>query len=118
VAAGRDLGRGRPSGASPPLRTPCPCALILAALVFAAALAPGCAVAEIENRRLLNLLDEHVKPESTGLKIALAPVGVPVGTAALAVDMVIVHPVSVIPDAADDVYELYWKPRDMDWLRK
>jgi hypothetical protein len=31
---------------------------------------------------------------------------------------VVVHPVAVVPDAADDVYELYWKPRDMDWLRK
>ena len=42
----------------------------------------------------------------------------PVGTVALAADMVVVHPVSVIPDAADDVYEWFWKPRDMDAFRK
>ena len=38
------------------------------ALALAAALAPGCAVFEEENRRLLNWMDEGVRPESTAAK--------------------------------------------------
>lgn len=87
-------------------------------VLLIAALTPACAVFNPENRRVLNWLDGQVQPESTTARIALAPVGVPVGSAALVLDMAVVHPVSVIPDAADDVYELYWKPRDMDWFRK
>ncbi len=78
----------------------------------------GCAVIDEDNRRFLNVMDDAVQPESTGLRIALAPAMIPAGTVALVTDMVIVHPICVIPDAADDVYELYWKPRDIDWLRK
>ncbi len=87
------------------------------ALVLWSALA-GCAVFDEDNRRFLNVMDGAIQPESTGARIALAPAMVPVGTVALVADMVVVHPVCVIPDAADDVYELYWKPRDIDWLRK
>ena len=88
------------------------CSLLLLGL-FA-----GCAVFNEENRRTLNRLDEWIQPETTGARLALAPAAVPLGTVAGATDMVLVHPVSVIPDAADDVYQLYWKPREMDWLRK
>ena len=78
----------------------------------------GCAVFDEDNRRLLKAMDGAIRSESTGARIALAPAMIPAGTAALMTDMVIVHPVCVIPDAADDVYELYWKPRDIDWLRR
>jgi hypothetical protein len=87
-------------------------------LFLAALLLAGCAITNRDNRRTLNQLDAWVRPESTAAKAALAPVAVPVGTAAGLTDMLLVHPVCVIPDAADDVYQLYWKPRDMDFLRK
>ena len=88
------------------------CSLLLPVL-FA-----GCAVFNEENRRTLNRLDEWIQPETTGARLALAPAAVPLGTVAGATDMVLVHPVSVIPDAADDVYQLYWKPRKMEFLRQ
>jgi len=90
----------------------------LACLVLAAGIGSGCAVFETENRRLLNWMDTKVRPEATATQVALAPVGVPVGSAALAVDAVLVHPYTAIPRAAEDVYELYWKPRDMEAFRK
>ena len=92
--------------------------LALMAIVHAAALLPGCAVFNEENRRTLNVLDEWIQPEGTAAQIALSPVMVPTGTAVLVADMALVHPVCVIPEAADDVYELYWKPREMDFFRK
>lgn len=93
-------------------------ALIHALLMIAAILVGGCAISNPDNRRTMNKLDEWVQPESTTARVALAPVAIPVGTAAGVTDMLIVHPVCVIPDAADDVYELYWKPREMDAFRK
>jgi len=78
----------------------------------------GCAFMNEDNRRTLNLLDETIQPKSTATQIAVAPVGIVAGTAAVTIDIAVVHPVCVIPDAADDVYELYWKPRDMTPFRK
>jgi hypothetical protein len=92
------------------------CSLFCA--VFLLSFLTGCAVFNEDNRRVLNKLDEWIQPETTGARVALAPAAVPLGTVAGAADMVLVHPLSVIPDAADDVYELYWKPREMDFLRQ
>lgn len=99
-------------------RDPVSSTFFLSGLLAVTLLLTSCAVSNVDNRRVLNKLDEWVQPESTSAKVALAPIAVPVGTAAGAIDMIVVHPVSVIPDAADDVYELYWKPREMDFLRK
>jgi hypothetical protein len=90
---------------------------LAAGLLLVSALG-GCAVFNKSNRRTLNLLDKHVQFESTTVKIASAPVFVPVGTVVLATDAAIVNPVAVLPKTADDVYQLYWKPRDMDFFRK
>ncbi len=79
---------------------------------------PGCAVFEDDNRHVLNWLDRKVKLETTGSRVALAPIAVPVGTTALLADMVVVHPATAIPAAAEDVYDIYWRPRKMDILRK
>ncbi|MFH0795143.1 MAG: hypothetical protein V2A74_14050 [bacterium] len=91
--------------------------LAVAALLVVGLLA-GCACFERKNRRLLSKSDEYIQPESKAARIALAPVGVVVGTVFLAADMALIQPVCVIDDAWDDVYDLYWKPRDMDPLRK
>lgn len=89
-------------------------------LFLVALLAPltGCAVFDEKNRILLNRLDESIHPESVPARVALAPIGIPAGTLALAIDAVAIHPVVVIPDAWEDVYDLYWKPKDIDILRK
>lgn len=78
----------------------------------------GCAIFESKNRLLLNKLDEHIQPASIPARAALAPIAIPAGALALATDAVIVHPVAVVPKAWDDVYQLYWKPREMEPLRR
>ena len=90
----------------------------LAAGLFLASLLAGCAIFEKDNRRTLNLLDEHVQFKSTTARISAAPLFVPVGTVVLATDAAVVNPVAVLPKTADDVYQLYWKPREMDFFRK
>jgi len=87
-------------------------------LALVCATVGGCAVFDRDNRPLLNALDEKVQPEGTWERVALAPVMIPVAGAAVTVDAVIIHPVQVVPEAADDVYELYWKPREETLLRK
>ena len=69
----------------------------------------GCAIVEKENRRTLNALDKAVQIESTGGRIAAAPVFIPVGVAAALADMVIVHPIASVPKAADDTSEDIWE---------
>ncbi len=71
-----------------------------------------------ENRRFLNKTDEWIRPESTAAKVTLVPLTVPLATGVLATDLAIVHPACSLRPAWDDVYDLYWKPREMDWLRK
>ncbi len=90
---------------------------VVLGLIWLVALS-SCAIFNEDNRRLLNVLDDAVTPQSTAAQIALAPPGIVVGSAALAVDAVVVHPVAVIPEAWDDVHQLYWKPRDYTAIRE
>ena len=78
----------------------------------------GCACFERKNRRLLSKSDEYIQPKSKAARVALAPVGIVTGTVLLVADMALIHPSCVIDDAWDDVYDLYWKPRQMDPFRK
>ena len=94
-------------------RWPCMLCVVLTALPLT-----GCAVANRDNTLLLNALDRRVRPEATWERVALAPLMIPTATGALLVDGFIIHPARVIPDAADDVYEFYWKPRDETLLRR
>ena len=89
--------------------------LLLTTLLVAST---GCAVFDEDNRRLVNLMDDRIQPESTAARIALAPVVVPAATVALAGDAVLTHPAHQVAPAWDDVYQLYWKPREIDPLRK
>lgn len=93
--------------------------LCLAAASAVLAMSSGCAVLKEENRVLVSYLDEHVQPESTTARAALAlPVAIG-GTGALAIDAAIVHPVRSAPIAANDVYRFYWeKPAKLDALSR
>jgi len=86
--------------------------------IFALFFFSSCACLKKDNRRLLNLMDSGIHPESTASRVALAPPAMTFGTAALAADMALVHPAWMIPEAAKDIYNVYWKPRDMDMVRK
>lgn len=84
----------------------------LAVLVLSLVLCSGCACMSRDNRAVLNWLDEGLKgssvTSSTGTRVAAAPVFIPAAYAAFVVDAVVVHPISVIPDAADDTAEIIW----------
>ncbi|MBU1052291.1 MAG: hypothetical protein KKC46_00495 [Proteobacteria bacterium] len=76
----------------------------------------GCAIADKDNRRTLNLLDDKIQIESTGGKITAAPVFMPVGTVAAITDMTIVHPLVSVPKAAEDTSEVIWEnPQGSDF---
>ncbi|PJZ26649.1 hypothetical protein CH352_04535 [Leptospira hartskeerlii] len=69
----------------------------------------NCASFRKENRILTTYLDEKVDPQSAPAKIALAPVFIPVGLTSLVLDVFIIHPITVIPDAIEDTYKVVWK---------
>lgn len=76
----------------------------------------GCAINSHKNRRTLNKLDDVVTPQSAGAQIALAPLAIPVASGALLVDASVVNPVVALEPAAEDTYDLYWKPRNREPL--
>ncbi|MBN1901461.1 hypothetical protein JW926_09090 [Candidatus Sumerlaeota bacterium] len=92
-----------------------PLFLVFAILAFSIA---SCACFNENNRRSLNVTDEWIHPRKTAAQIALAPPAVTLGTVALASDIALVHPAVMVPRAADDVYELYWKPRGRNMFHK
>lgn len=69
----------------------------------------GCAFMKRENRIITNQMDELINPESTGAKIALAPLAVPLGTVTLLSDTFIIHPIRVLPKSAEKTWELFWQ---------
>ncbi len=77
--------------------------------------ATGCAILERDNLRAFNWVERNMTPESTAMKVMLTPVLVPVGLGALALDQFVLHPVSVLDDAADDILDLFWGEL---WSRK
>ena len=87
-------------------------------LLLVGLMVSGCAVANRDNTLLLNKLDETVRPRKTAERVALAPIMIPTATGALAVDGLVIHPARVLPQAAEDVDELYWRPRDETLLRR
>ncbi len=69
----------------------------------------NCAFMRKENRIITNQMDELINPESTGAKITLAPLAVPLGTVTLLTDTFILHPVRVLPKSAEKTWEFFWK---------
>ena len=84
--------------------------LLRLALVTLVLSGSSCAVFESDNRRMLNLLDEHLTPSDPAAKWALAPIALPTGLAVASVDAAIVHPITVFDDAWGDTTELLWSP--------
>ena len=78
----------------------------------------GCSMFAKENRRVLNHLDRHVRIESRAARIAAAPLTVPLGSVAFLSDAGVVNPAVQSRWAAKDVYDLYWKPRNLDPFKK
>ncbi|TGK06444.1 hypothetical protein EHO60_15510 [Leptospira fletcheri] len=77
-------------------------------VLFAFSFLENCAIFQRKNRILTSYLDEKVRPESTAAQIALSPVAIPVGVVSLFLDGLVLHPISVIPDALEDTYKVIW----------
>jgi hypothetical protein len=92
----------------------CRIAVVATLLLFCT----GCAVFNEDNRLTLNALDEHLAPDSSAARWALAPMGFPLGIVAGVVDLVIVHPATVFDDAWGDTVQLLWTPRDESRFRR
>ena len=110
------LSAGSPSGGEgrePARRRRAPRAPfpVLAPLLLLLALLSACSMKEKENRLTLNALDASFAPSSEGARWALAPVALPAGLVALAVDAVVVHPATVVDDAWGDTVEWLWTPK-------
>ncbi len=88
------------------------------ALLAAALLAPivfgGCAIMNRDNTPLLNLVEENLWPDSTGMRIATFPVVFPAGAVAVVLDMVIVHPAMIVDDSLGDTGDVLWDNWEWD----
>jgi hypothetical protein len=104
--------------AARPYAAPMRASLHAAATALWLTSAAACSMFRDDNRRTLNLIDRELAPASTGAKIALAPVALPVGVTAFAADLVVVHPIASIDDAWLDTEELLWQPKDESGLRR
>ena len=86
---------------------------LLAVTLLPPALFSGCACFNKDNVPTLNFVEKHLVPESTTSQVIASPVVFPIGLVALGVDIAIVHPAMVIPDAASDTKDALWD--DLDW---
>jgi hypothetical protein len=95
--------------------------LLLAALLCCGAI-DGCAVTKRENRLVMNSLDEAMQGsaiiDSTTGKVLAAPIALPVGVMAGAIDMAVVTPARATVPAAEDTNTYLWKDPQGSELRQ
>ncbi len=72
----------------------------------------GCAVFDRRNTILVNAVEEHMVPETQPSRLLLAPIYIPVGLMAGVLDAFIIHPIRMIPRAAQDTDEALWEFSD------
>lgn len=77
-------------------------------LVVVCACATSCALGNSDRRRALNYLDANWAPSSTTGRWLAAPVALPVGIVAGAIDAIVLHPLSQIDDAWVDTVDVVW----------
>jgi len=86
-------------------------------LILAAAIAlttcTGCAFLNRQNTPTANFVEQKLLPKTNPAKVLSYPALLPVGVGALAVDAVVIHPVSVLDDAYRDTERALW--RHFDW---
>jgi len=67
-----------------------------------------------DNTPLLNLVEENLWPDSTGLRVVTFPVVFPAGAVAVVLDAVIVHPAMVVDDSVGDTGDVLWDNWEWD----
>lgn len=75
----------------------------------------SCAWSRRDNRPLWNAFEANCVPESGGAFVAALPLTVPLGLGAILADTLVVHPLQVVDDAADDAADLW---RGLDWQQE
>jgi hypothetical protein len=60
-----------------------------------------------DHRHITRYLDENAVPESTEVKIAMAPGAIPLGLTSLTVDGFLINPVLNFPKAAKDAWNVF-----------
>lgn len=78
----------------------------------------GCAPLHPDYRYGLSWLDEHLVPESTAGRWALAPAALPVGLATYCVDGLLIRPFVVWDDAWTDTRDVLWDTRNDSSFRR
>jgi hypothetical protein len=73
----------------------------------------GCAVFNRDNTPTLNFVEDKLLPDSGSVRYLAYPLLLPVAFTAVAVDAVVVHPISVADDALLDTKEALWER--FDW---
>lgn len=78
----------------------------------------NCALFQKKNLRLTNAVEENLIPEDNTIAILTAPIYIPVGITAGILDVFVVHPIAVIPDAAEDTLNALWKSQNSGYYTK
>jgi hypothetical protein len=73
----------------------------------------GCAFLNRDNTPALNAVEKRLWPQSTGKRVAAFPLVFPIGLAAIVTDAFVIHPLTVVDDAAEDTKDCLWE--DWDW---
>lgn len=89
-------------------------AVRFSALILGVAQVAGCAFLNRNNTPTFNLVEKHLWPESKGAREAAFPFIFPIGFIAVMADAFIVHPATVIDDAAADTLNALWDDLDFD----
>jgi hypothetical protein len=76
----------------------------------------GCAVFNRENTRALNFVEKQLVPADPLAKKLTYPITIPVSIVAVTIDMFLLHPLFVVPDALDDTNDWLWSR--MEWEKE
>ncbi len=104
----QDRNQARDSGGGPGTWPRCVALLFLCVTLAAVT---QCAAFNRKNTPLVAAIETHLVPDSTPAKVAVFPLILPLGIVAGLIDVFIIHPISVIPDATRDVRRWIWRPQ-------
>lgn len=75
----------------------------------------SCALFQRKNLRLTTAVEENLVPEESPWKLIAAPLYIPIGIGAGLLDVFLVHPIAVIPDAGNDTLNVLWTPKGLGY---
>lgn len=79
-------------------------------------LCSGCAVFNRNNTPALNFVEQHMLPKEKPGRMLAYPVAIPAGLVAASLDMLVLHPASVVKDSWNDTGDLLWEK--LEWQER